>query len=71
MAVWGMGRIGCCVVAEFEEWPDPADVAVALTFDVDGEAPWLGEGPQYARRLSMLSLGRFGPNAAWGGCSGC
>jgi len=36
-------------------------VAVALTFDVDGEAPWLGEGPEYRRRLTMLSLGRFGP----------
>jgi len=25
-----------------------AEVAVALTFDVDGEAPWLGEGPSTA-----------------------
>jgi peptidoglycan/xylan/chitin deacetylase (PgdA/CDA1 family) len=49
------------LVAEFAEWPGQADVAVALTFDVDGEAPWLGESPQYGRRLSMLSLGRFGP----------
>jgi len=48
-------------LAEFPEWPGAADVAVALTFDVDGEAPWLGEGPEYARRLSMLSIGRFGP----------
>jgi peptidoglycan/xylan/chitin deacetylase (PgdA/CDA1 family) len=47
--------------AVFPGWPGGADVAVALTFDVDGEAPWLGEGPEYARRLSMLSLGRFGP----------
>jgi peptidoglycan/xylan/chitin deacetylase (PgdA/CDA1 family) len=36
-------------------------VAVALTFDVDGEAPWLGEGKEYERRLSMRSLGAFGP----------
>ena len=49
------------VVAGFAEWPDNADVAVALTFDVDGEAPWLGEGAEYARRLSTLSTGRFGP----------
>jgi len=48
-------------LAEFGPWPDEAQVAVALTFDVDGEAPWLGEGPEYARRLSMLSMGRFGP----------
>ena len=47
--------------AEFADWPGGADVAVALTFDVDGEAPWLGEGPEYARRLSTLSMGRFGP----------
>jgi peptidoglycan/xylan/chitin deacetylase (PgdA/CDA1 family) len=48
-------------IAEFSRWPEGADAAVALTFDVDGEAPWLGEGPQYERRLSMRSLGRFGP----------
>ena len=48
-------------VARFADWPGGADVAVALTFDVDGEAPWLGEGQEYERRLSMLSMGRFGP----------
>lgn len=47
--------------ADFPGWPGGAETAVALTFDVDGEAPWLGEGPEYQRRLSMLSLGRFGP----------
>jgi peptidoglycan-N-acetylglucosamine deacetylase len=46
---------------EFAGWPDGADVAVALTFDVDGEAPWLGGGPEYGRRMTMLSQGRFGP----------
>ena len=34
---------------------------MALTFDVDGEAPRLSEGPGYARRLTTLSQGRFGP----------
>lgn len=34
---------------------------MALTFDVDGEAPWLSEGSEYARRLTMLSQGRSGP----------
>lgn len=48
-------------VARLADWPGSADVAVALTFDVDGEAPWLGEGTEYERRLSMLSMGRFGP----------
>jgi peptidoglycan-N-acetylglucosamine deacetylase len=34
---------------------------VALTFDVDAEAGWLGEGEaEYARRLTILSEGRFG-----------
>jgi peptidoglycan-N-acetylglucosamine deacetylase len=47
--------------AVFPDWPGGADVAVALTFDVDGEAPWLGEGPEYSRRLTLLSQGRFGP----------
>jgi peptidoglycan/xylan/chitin deacetylase (PgdA/CDA1 family) len=47
--------------AVFGGWPGGAEVAVALTFDVDGEAPWLGEGPEYGRRLTMLSQGRCGP----------
>ncbi len=53
-------------LAEFSEWPGGADVAVALTFDVDGEAPWLGEGPEYQRRLTMRSIGRFGPERGLG-----
>jgi peptidoglycan/xylan/chitin deacetylase (PgdA/CDA1 family) len=42
------------------EWPDGADVAVSLTFDVDAESGWLGEGEAYARRLSTLSEGAYG-----------
>jgi peptidoglycan/xylan/chitin deacetylase (PgdA/CDA1 family) len=52
--------------AVFPGWPDGDEVAVALTFDVDGEAPWLGESPDYGRRLTMLSLGRFGPERGLG-----
>ena len=52
--------------AEFPGWPDGAEVAVALTFDVDGETPWRGEGPEYARRLTVLSQGRFGPERGLG-----
>ena len=52
--------------ADFAGWPGDADVAVALTFDVDGEAPWLGEGPEYGRRLTTLSQGRFGPERGLG-----
>jgi peptidoglycan/xylan/chitin deacetylase (PgdA/CDA1 family) len=47
--------------AVFPDWPGGCDVAVALTFDVDGEAPWLGDGPENSRRLTLLSQGRFGP----------
>ncbi len=42
------------------DWPEGADVAVSLTFDVDAESGWLGEGEAYARRLSTLSEGRYG-----------
>src|ERR1700741_3467282 len=41
-------------------WPDGADVAVCLTFDVDAEAPSLATSPTYERRLSSLSDGRYG-----------
>jgi peptidoglycan/xylan/chitin deacetylase (PgdA/CDA1 family) len=42
------------------EWPGGADVAVSLTFDVDAESGWLGEGEAFASRLSTLSEGRYG-----------
>src|SRR3954471_15182764 len=42
------------------DWPDGAQVAVSLTFDVDAESGWLGEDEAYARRLSTLSEGRYG-----------
>ncbi len=41
-------------------WPSGAAVSVSLTFDVDAEAGWLGEGDEYASRLTTLSEGRFG-----------
>ncbi|GAA1013237.1 polysaccharide deacetylase [Acrocarpospora pleiomorpha] len=41
-------------------WPEGHAVAVSLTFDLDAEAGWLGEGEQYARRLTTLSEGRYG-----------
>ncbi|MFF3492236.1 polysaccharide deacetylase [Streptomyces sp. NPDC002795] len=41
-------------------WPGGAESAVSLTFDVDAEAGWLGEGPAYERRLTTLSEGRYG-----------
>jgi peptidoglycan-N-acetylglucosamine deacetylase len=41
-------------------WPEAADVVVCLTFDVDAEAPWLAQSPDYSTRLSTLSEGRYG-----------
>lgn len=41
-------------------WPDGAAVAVSLTFDVDAECGFLGDSPDYERRLTSLSEGRFG-----------
>jgi len=43
-----------------ETFPGGASTAVSLTFDVDAEAGWLGEGEEYARRLTILSEGRYG-----------
>ena len=40
-------------------WPRGAQVAVCITFDVDAEAGYLGEGEQFVRRLTTLSEGRF------------
>lgn len=41
-------------------WPDGAEVAVSLTFDVDAESLYLGASSDYERRLTSLSTGRFG-----------
>jgi peptidoglycan/xylan/chitin deacetylase (PgdA/CDA1 family) len=41
-------------------WPDGAEVAVSMTFDVDAETGWLQAGPEYERRLSTLSDARYG-----------
>lgn len=43
-------------------WPNRSPVAVSLTFDVDGEAGFLGDSPTFARRLTSLSEGRFSVN---------
>jgi peptidoglycan-N-acetylglucosamine deacetylase len=48
-------------LARLRAWPGDADIAVALTFDVDAESAWLGEGPEYERRLTTLSQAGYGP----------
>src|SRR3954462_8817205 len=40
--------------------PEGKDVAISLTFDVDAESGWLGEGEAYRTRLSTLSEGAYG-----------
>ncbi|MFN8215950.1 MAG: polysaccharide deacetylase [Solirubrobacterales bacterium] len=41
-------------------WPGGAEVAVTLSFDVDAESGFLGEGEEYRRRITSLSEGAFG-----------
>ena len=41
-------------------WPGAARVAVAMTFDVDAESPYLGMGDNYVRLLSTMSDARLG-----------
>jgi peptidoglycan/xylan/chitin deacetylase (PgdA/CDA1 family) len=47
-------------VTDPSPFPEGNTTAVSLTFDVDAEAGWLGEGEDYARRLTILSEGRYG-----------
>src|ERR1700754_3525709 len=47
-------------VSESGDWPGGARCAVSFTFDVDAESGFLSDGPEYARRLTTLSEGRFG-----------
>lgn len=44
-----IGSIMENTAARFPAWPGDAEVAAALTFDLDGEAPWLSEGPSAHR----------------------
>jgi peptidoglycan/xylan/chitin deacetylase (PgdA/CDA1 family) len=45
------------------QWPDGARVAIALTFDVDGEAPLLGESGDATHRPAAISEWRYGLGA--------
>jgi len=42
------------------DWPNRAQTAISLTFDVDAESGWLGEDAAYEDRLSTLSEARYG-----------
>lgn len=48
-------------VIDIDDWAWPhGRAAVSLTFDIDAEAPWIGAGEAYRRRLTLLSEGRYG-----------
>jgi peptidoglycan/xylan/chitin deacetylase (PgdA/CDA1 family) len=60
LATWRkIGSAGRIARMDFT-WPNGADAAVSLTFDVDAEAGWVGTGRPYERRLTALSEGRYG-----------
>ncbi|MCC7104271.1 MAG: polysaccharide deacetylase [Chloroflexi bacterium] len=50
--------------AERFPWPDGAQCAVALTFDVDAESLWIGRDPENAHRPGVLSQGAYSPKVA-------
>jgi peptidoglycan/xylan/chitin deacetylase (PgdA/CDA1 family) len=42
-------------------WPDDAQCAAVLSFDLDAETSWIFRDPENARRPVVISSGRFGP----------
>jgi peptidoglycan/xylan/chitin deacetylase (PgdA/CDA1 family) len=45
-------------------WPDGYQSAVALTFDLDAETPWLADGIAVTGRPGLLSMAHYGPRVA-------
>ena len=48
-------------MAETVAWPDGARCAVMMTFDLDGESPWIHRDPALAERPLHMSMGAYGP----------
>src|ERR1700752_4052760 len=42
-------------------WPDGARCAIMMTFDLDGESPWIHRDPALAERPLHMSMGAYGP----------
>lgn len=42
-------------------WPNGAQCAIVLSFDLDAETSWIFRDPENARRPVVISGGRFGP----------
>src|SRR5438876_1036616 len=43
------------------KWPDGARCAIMMTFDLDGESPWIHRDPALAERPLHMSMGAYGP----------
>jgi hypothetical protein len=43
------------------KWPNGARCAIMMTFDLDGESPWIQRDPALADRYLHMSLGSYGP----------
>jgi hypothetical protein len=48
-------------MAETVAWPDGARCAIMMTFDLDGESPWIHRDPALAERPLHMSMGAYGP----------
>jgi len=42
-------------------WPEKARCAIMMTFDLDGESPWIHRDPALAERPLHMSMGAYGP----------
>ncbi len=43
------------------KWPEGARCAIMMTFDLDGESPWIHRDPALAERPLHMSMGAYGP----------
>jgi peptidoglycan-N-acetylglucosamine deacetylase len=48
-------------MAQPVKWPDGARCAIMMTFDLDGETPWIHRDPALAERPLHMSMGAYGP----------
>jgi peptidoglycan-N-acetylglucosamine deacetylase len=48
-------------MAQAVTWPDGARCAAMMTFDLDGESPWIQRDPALAERALHMSMGAYGP----------
>ena len=43
------------------KWPNGARCAAMISFDVDGESPWILRDPALAERPLHMGMGAYGP----------